>query len=262
MNHSTSLENVSNDAYKPHKPYQRVNVLGVMFDNVSMASMRHAILSYSQTNTSHNLFVVTANPEIVHYASETPAYRQLIERADYIIPDGTGIVKAAKWLGTPLQERVPGIEVMEMCLEIAQQESKRVFLLGATDEVVGKAVRKIQQQYPNTVVAGHHGFSAIDDMSVVEEIRDFQPDFIFVGMGYPKQEQWIEHNRHHFKHTFMMGVGGSIDVFSGQVKRAPRIWRQLNLEWLYRSLKDLKRIKRLQRIPKFVWAVLKQKKKR
>ncbi|MGV3042953.1 N-acetylglucosaminyldiphosphoundecaprenol N-acetyl-beta-D-mannosaminyltransferase TarA [Staphylococcus rostri] len=259
MNTSTPSEHTR---YQPYQPERQVNVLGILFDDVTLSNMHQAILTYSRTKTPHNLFIVTANPEIVHYASETPAYQRLIEQADYIIPDGTGIVKAARLLGTPLQERVPGIEVMETCLKIAHQEGKRVFLLGATDKVVAKAVHKIQQQYPNSVVAGHHGFASLDDMNVVDEIRAFNPDFIFVGMGYPKQEQWIQHHRQYFEHTCMMGVGGAIDVFSGEVKRAPLIWRKLNLEWLYRSLKDLKRIKRLQRIPKFLWAVVKQKIKR
>ncbi|MCS4486491.1 N-acetylglucosaminyldiphosphoundecaprenol N-acetyl-beta-D-mannosaminyltransferase TarA [Staphylococcus americanisciuri] len=245
--------------YRAYKPNGQVNVLGVWFDDVTLRDMHQAILTYSRTKTSQNLFIVTANPEIVYYAFKTPTYRSLIKQADYIIPDGTGIVKAARLLGTPLQERVPGIEVMERCLQIADQEEKRVFLLGATDKVVDKAVRNIQHQYPNSVVAGHHGFAKVDDMDVVSEIRTFNPDFIFVGMGYPKQELWIQRNMHHFEHTCMMGVGGSIDVFSGEVKRAPRIWRKMNLEWLYRSLKDVKRISRLQSIPKFVWAVIKQK---
>lgn len=249
----------NNHAYSLIKQHGQVNVLGFMFDNVTMTNMYEVIKAYSKAETKHNLFVVTANPEIIHYASETPSYRNVIQQADYIIPDGTGIVKAAKILGTPLKERVPGIEVMETCLQIADKEEKRIFLLGATDEVITKAVRNIQTQYPNSVVAGHHGFFKIDDITVVNEIRDFQPDFIFVGMGYPRQEQWIAQHRDAFEHTFMMGVGGSIDVFSGTVKRAPLIWRKLNLEWLYRSFKDIKRIHRLKRIPKFIMAVFKQK---
>ncbi|UXR78656.1 MULTISPECIES: N-acetylglucosaminyldiphosphoundecaprenol N-acetyl-beta-D-mannosaminyltransferase TarA [unclassified Staphylococcus] len=262
MHLSTPSTNQSTSTYQPYKPGAQVNILGVPFDPVTMSDMRQVILTYSRTRTTHNLFIVTANPEIVHYAAETPSYKKLIRNADYIIPDGTGVVKAAKWLGTPLPERVPGIEVMEKCLEIAQQEGLRVFLLGATDEVVKGAVLNIQNKYPNSEVKGHHGFAPLDDTSVVDEIRAFQPDFVFVGMGYPKQEQWIQQHRNHFEHTLMMGVGGSIDVFSGTVKRAPRIWRQLNLEWLYRILKDVKRIKRSHRIPKFVWAVLKQKMKK
>lgn len=246
-------------SYPLEKVKAQVQVLDIQFDNVTLLDMRENILRYMHTPTPHNLFVVTANPEIVHYAFEEPMYQNIITKADYIIPDGTGIVKAAKILGHPLQERVPGIEVMEQCLDIADIEHRKVFLLGATSPVVEKAARRIKRQYPNLEIQTHHGFIDIADAEVVDTIRDFNPDFIFVGMGYPKQEQWIQHNRHHFDHTMMMGVGGSIDVFSGEVKRAPYIWRALNLEWVYRGITDIKRIHRFKRIPKFLFAVLKQK---
>ncbi|QLK86935.1 WecB/TagA/CpsF family glycosyltransferase [Staphylococcus sp. 17KM0847] len=224
-----------------------------------MKSMYQHIMGYCTKNTGRNLFIVTANPEIVQYASETPQYAEVIQQADYVVPDGIGIVHAARLLKTPLQARVPGIELMELCFGIAEKERKKVFLLGAKEEVLNKAIHRIQSRYPNIIIKGHHGYINQDDVSIAEEICAFNPDFLFVGMGYPKQEEWIQMYRKCFTHTVMMGVGGSIDVWSGEVKRAPLIWQKLNLEWLYRSIKDIKRIKRLQRLPKFVWAVLKQK---
>lgn len=263
INHERSFpsHDVANESesYTLDKSHAQVQVLDVLFDNVTLLDMREHIMRYMHTDTPYNLFVVTANPEIVHYASEDPLYQNIINKADYIIPDGTGIVKAARILGHPLQERVPGIEVMEQCLDIADIEKRKVFLLGATSPVVEKAARRIKKQYPQLEIQTHHGFIDITDPKVVEMIREFNPDFIFVGMGYPKQEQWIQHNRHHFDHTMLMGVGGSIDVFSGEVKRAPYVWRALNLEWVYRGITDIKRIHRFKRIPKFVFAVLKQK---
>ncbi len=247
------------EAYRLKDKNAQVKVMNVMFDNVTLLDMHQNILKYMHSETKHNLFIVTANPEIVHYASENPKYHKMIEQADYIVPDGTGIVKAARILGQPLQERVPGIEVMETCLNIADLEHKKVFLLGATSPVVEKAARRIQRQFPNIEIQTHHGFIDITDQEVIEQVRWFNPDFVFVGMGYPKQEQWIQHNRHHFDHTLMMGIGGAIDVFSGDVKRAPYVWRALNLEWAYRCLTDMKRIRRLERIPKFVVGVYKQK---
>ncbi|ARJ51187.1 N-acetylglucosaminyldiphosphoundecaprenol N-acetyl-beta-D-mannosaminyltransferase TarA [Staphylococcus lutrae] len=247
------------EGYALKEATAQVQVMDVMFDNVTLLDMHQNILTYIQTETQHNLFIVTANPEIVHYASEDPLYLQTLKHADYIVPDGTGIVKASRILGQPLKERVPGIELMETCLNIADISNKKVFLLGATSPVVEKAARRIQRQYPNIALQTHHGFIDVTDQSVIEQIRQFNPDFIFVGMGYPKQEQWIQNNRHHFDHTLMMGVGGSIDVYSGDVKRAPYVWRAMNLEWVYRALTDLKRIHRLKRIPKFMFAVYKQK---
>lgn len=254
-----SRDTTVEETYTFKEKKAQVQVMDVMFDNVTLMDMHQNILKYIHTETKHNLFIVTANPEIVHYASENPLYAQMLKQADFIVPDGTGIVKAARILGQPLQERVPGIEVMETCLNIADLERKKVFLLGATSPVVEKAARRIQRQYPHIDIQTHHGFIDITDQNVIEQVRDFNPDFIFVGMGYPKQEQWIQHNRHHFDHTLMMGVGGSIDVYSGEVKRAPYVWRAMNLEWAYRALTDMKRIHRLKRIPKFVVGVYKQK---
>ncbi|REI09939.1 N-acetylglucosaminyldiphosphoundecaprenol N-acetyl-beta-D-mannosaminyltransferase TarA [Staphylococcus felis] len=254
----TTKDTDNEQGYIVLREKEQVNVLNVMFDNVKLNDMYRNIIQYLNTDTKHNLFVVTANPEIVHYAFENPQYQKIINSADYVIPDGTGIIKAARMLDTPLQERLPGIELMDACLDIANIKHKKVFLLGATSPIVEKAARKIKQKYPNLEIQTHHGFIEMNDATVTEQIRRFNPDFIFVGMGYPKQEQWIQHHRHHFDHTMMMGVGGSIDVFSSEVKRAPYFWRTLNLEWAYRCIKDMKRIHRIKRIPKFLWEVYKQ----
>lgn len=117
------------EAYRLKDKNAQVKVMNVMFDNVNLLDMHQNILKYMHSETKHNLFIVTANPEIVHYASENPKYHKMIEQADYIVPDGTGIVKAARILGQPLQERVPGIEVMETCLNIADLEHKKCFYL-------------------------------------------------------------------------------------------------------------------------------------
>ncbi|MBI5975138.1 N-acetylglucosaminyldiphosphoundecaprenol N-acetyl-beta-D-mannosaminyltransferase TarA [Staphylococcus canis] len=263
LNHEHVLVNqdaVQNDfEYKVLRDKAQVNVLDILFDDVTMKDMYYNIEKYLYTETKHNLFIATANPEIVHYAFENPQYHKIIQKADYIIPDGAGIIKASRILGKPLRKRLPGIELMETCLELANMKEKKVFLLGATSPIVEKAARKIKKKYPRLDIKTHHGFIDISDTNITEQIRAFNPDFIFVGMGYPKQEQWIQHHRHHFDHTLMMGVGGSIDVFSGEVKRAPYVYRALNLEWAYRCIKDVKRIHRIKRIPLFLWEVYKQK---
>ncbi|SCS24693.1 N-acetylglucosaminyldiphosphoundecaprenol N-acetyl-beta-D-mannosaminyltransferase TarA [Staphylococcus caeli] len=237
----------------------KVDVLSIYFDNVTLIEMREHIKQFFLKDSIENLFIVTANPEIVDYATENEDYRNLINDADYVIPDGTGIVKAARILNTPLKERVPGIELTEACLKIANANHQKVFLLGANNEVVTKAVEKLSVQYPNIHFDFHHGFFDLTDEMVLKQVTDFNPDYVFVGMGYPRQEKWIEKHAHRFQQTVMMGVGGSIEVFSGTKKRAPLLFRRLNLEWVYRLLIDWKRIGRMKAIPKFLLKVFKMK---
>lgn len=235
----------------------KVDVLSVQFDNVTMEEMREAVLRFKEADTTDNMFIVTANPEIVDYALEDQSYHDLISEADYIIPDGTGIIQAGRILGTPLKERVPGIEFMATCLDIAERYHQRVFLLGASEDVVAKAKQELQQRYPHITFDAHHGYIDLKDEQVARKVSKFNPDYVFVGMGYPKQEQWIKRNRHRLQHTLLMGVGGSIEIYSGTKKRAPLLFRKTNLEWFYRLITDWKRMARMRRLPHFVKKVFK-----
>lgn len=241
-----------------NKHNQKVNVLSVYFDNVTLVDMRLNVKKYFEQQQYQSLFIVTANPEIVDYASNHKGYRDLINSADYVIADGTGVVKAARLLKTPLSERVPGIELMEECLKVAHTNKQRVFLLGSKEEVVSQAHNNLATKYPNVTFAHHHGYIDLDDNNVLETIKDFNPDYVFVAMGYPKQEQWIKTYEEQFKQTVLMGVGGSLEVFGGVKKRAPKLIRKLNLEWVYRVVIDWKRLGRTKSIPIFLFKVWKQ----
>ena len=242
-----------------HKNYVQTHVLGTRFDHVTMDDMRAHITAFATQRADDNMFVVTANPEIVDYAFEDAQYQTVINQADVVVPDGIGVVKAAGWLGTPMPERVPGIELMDVCLEIAQANKQKVFLLGATEEVVQLAQQKLQQKFPDVTFGHHHGYIDVEDETIANEIQAFNPDYLFVGMGFPKQELWINRYKAQFKGTYFMGVGGAIAANSGTVKRAPQCFIRLNLEWLYRILTDLKRLPRMKRLPSFVIKVLKQR---
>lgn len=246
------------NTYDVIKP-QTINVLGLPFANLTANEVLDRVKYFIDQDTLDNLFIVTANPEIAHYAYNNNHYQRRIKHADYIVPDGIGIVKAAKHLKTPLKERVPGIELMEEMLNIANASSKRVFLLGSSKEDIKKTRKILEEQYPNITFNHKHGYKHVLDYKVTNKVKKFDPDFIFVAMGFPKQEDWIYYNRNHFKHAVMMGVGGSFDVISGNVKRAPEIFRKLNLEWLYRVITDFKRFKRAMKIPLFMKEVQVQK---
>lgn len=198
-------------------------------------------------------FIVTANPEIVMETRSNERYKQAVLKADYVVPDGIGILLAAKWQKTPLTERIAGYDLMIDLLNLAEEEKARCFFLGGRAEVNEATVAKIKNDFPNIVIAGsHHGYFDIDDESIWKEVQASKADFVFVALGFPKQEEWIVNHLEKFSKGIFIGVGGSFDVISGHVKRAPSIWIKLHLEWLYRLVKQPSRWKRILPIFKFI----------
>ncbi|TCT19882.1 N-acetylglucosaminyldiphosphoundecaprenol N-acetyl-beta-D-mannosaminyltransferase [Melghiribacillus thermohalophilus] len=237
----------------------RINILDIPFIHSTKKQFFHDIIIPSVEN-QRKLFIVTANPEIVMYANENPAYKKNILQADCIVADGVGIILASKLIRKPLPERIPGFELMELMLGYANQNKKSIFLFGAKDYVVKKAAQNIRKKYPDILIAGyHHGYVDLNDNTVLELIKHSNPDFVFVALGYPRQENWISRNMKKLNKGIYIGVGGSFDVWGGKVNRAPRLWRNLNLEWLYRIITNPKRYKRAAKLPKFVLHVLREK---
>ena len=203
-------------------------------------------------------YVVTANAEIVMYAKENVSYFNIITKADYIVPDGIGVVKGAKILKKEIKERVPGIELMGDLLKIANKFNQKVYFYGAKNEVIEKMIKRIESDYPNINIVGYsNGYINDADNKITDEIINLQPDYVFVAKGAPLQDEWINKVIQKTNKGLFMGVGGSFDVLAGEVKRAPEIWQKLNLEWLYRIAGDPKRWKRSMALPKFVIEVLK-----
>lgn len=235
---------------------QKVNVLGVSFDNITkeklLVQLNQRILLKQKT------FVVTANPEIVMYANRNQNYMSILKKADYITADGIGIVKGARILGTPIVERVAGFDLMLQLIKNANENSYSIFLLGAKEEVIVKAAEKIKREYPNIKLKGYHnGYFPLEDKKIMNKVLQSEPDIIFVGLGFPKQEQWIQSYLSQSNKGIAIGIGGSFDAFTGTVKRAPDFIIKLNLEWLYRLVKQPTRFKRMLMIPKFLFAIYK-----
>ncbi|WP_236687098.1 WecB/TagA/CpsF family glycosyltransferase [Ornithinibacillus californiensis] len=201
-------------------------------------------------------FVVTANPEIVMLTREDSNFKEIVQSADVVVPDGAGIVLASKLMKLPIRERIPGFELMVDFLKMADAQRLSCYFLGAKEKVNQKFIREIQATYPNIKIAGYqHGYFQ-DDSLIVKQIKDSKPDFVFVAMGAPRQEEWIAKHYHNFSKGLFIGVGGSFDVIAGEVKRAPRGWIRLNLEWLYRLLKQPFRLKRFKKSIKFIFLVI------
>jgi N-acetylglucosaminyldiphosphoundecaprenol N-acetyl-beta-D-mannosaminyltransferase len=178
-----------------------------------------------------------------------------------IIPDGIGTVVASKIIKNPVKEKIAGIEVMEEIIKKCEKESKSIYLVGAKQDVLQSCVEKLKCKYPNlNIVGNHNGYFDLNNCDyILKDIQDKKPYAIFVAMGSPRQEIFIINNMEKLPCKIFMGVGGSFDIFSGKVKRAPKWMISLGIEWLYRVSKEQWRIKRLYSIPKFLLQVMKWK---
>lgn len=196
--------------------------------------------------------VITANPEIVMGANQDPQLKKITDEADLITPDGIGIVMASRWKGEPVAERVAGYDLLLKLLEKGNQKAWSFFFLGSSEEVNQLATDRIREKYPNLKIAGrHHGFFKDREEELLKEINQAQPQFLIVALGAPRQEQWVYLHKKQLKVKVAIGVGGSLDVIAGKVKRAPVFWQKLNLEWLYRLLSQPSRWKRQLALPHF-----------
>lgn len=231
-------------------------ILGYKIFNKSMEDLLIEIESREKVN------IVSGNPEILFNGLQNERLNKNFKE-DYslIVPDGVGTVIASKIVKSPVKEKLAGIEVMKNIIEIATKEGKGIYLLGAKEEVLNKCIDNLKKTYPAIKILGsHNGYFDLDNCTeIVNDIKDKAPWAIFVAMGCPRQEQFIEEHILELPCKIYMGVGGSFDVFAGNVKRAPKWMLKLGLEWLYRVAKEPWRIKRLSAIPQFLWRVIRGK---
>ena len=232
----------------------RIAVKGVGFDRVDMAGAVERSRELLTLPGGH--YVVTPNPEIVWLARKRPDLAAALNGADLVIPDGIGIIYAARILGTPLKERVPGIELTEALLHAASQEGLPVYLLGAKSGVAERAAEKLKERCPGLNVVGCGDGYFKEDGPVLARIRASGARLVLVCLGFPRQELWMAGHRDEVGQALMLGVGGSMDVFAGDVQRAPEAWCRAGLEWLYRLLKQPSRIGRMLKLPLFLLSVV------
>ncbi len=242
---------------------EKINIRGVYFDNVTPEEASERVnCALAENKTEGKVFsVYTPNPEIVQLCIEQNEYYDVINSASMVVPDGIGVIKAAKILKTPLKARVPGIEVGERALCHAAERGYRVFFLGGKPSVAEEAAKKKREQYPKLNICGcSDGYfkkEGAENDAVIEKINAAAPDLLFVCLGVPAQEKWIKDNGERLTSVKVcLALGGSLDVYSGNVKRAPKLFIKLNLEWFYRLLKEPKRIGRMMKLPKFLIGTL------
>lgn len=228
----------------------RINVLGVSFDNITMDQAVAEGVRLTQTPGAH--YAVTPNPEIIEVCREDREARDAVNGADLVLADGIGVIYGAKILGTPLKGRVTGIGFAQGLMARLAENGKSLYLLGAKPGVAEKAAANLQAQYPGLRIAGTHDGYFQDDAPVVEAIRNSGADVVFVCLGAPKQEKWMQKHGEATGARLLVGLGGCLDVFSGEVQRAPEVFQKLGLEWLHRLAKHPSRIGRMMKLPLFL----------
>ena len=200
---------------------------------------------------ARSVIAVTPNAEIVLEAQRNRALRAVIRSAELVLADGTGVLQASRLQGKPLHHRVPGIDFCSALLARMAELGQRVFLLGGVEGVAEEAGERLSARYPGLVIAGTHNgyFDAEESYELIEQINAAAPDLLIVCLGSPKQEIWMKRCQERLLVGMMIGLGGTLDVYAGRVKRAPERWRSLGLEWLYRLLHEPKRLRRVLRLP-------------
>jgi N-acetylglucosaminyldiphosphoundecaprenol N-acetyl-beta-D-mannosaminyltransferase len=231
--------------------------LGVGFDPVTPEQALARVVDLSERGEGG--YVVTPNPEIVYACREDDKLRALVDGAALVVADGIGVIHAARILKTPLPARVPGIELGEQFLSYLAGKNKRLYLLGAKPGVAEKAAAELQRRYPGLVIAGTRDGYYKDEAEAAEALRAAAPDAAFVCMGFPRQERFMAAHAAEVPGCVLFGLGGSLDVFAGEVRRAPRIFIRLGMEWFYRLLREPRRIGRMMKLPAFLWLALRER---
>lgn len=224
-----------------------------------MAASLEAIEGFIRSRTPH--VVVTCDASCVVLAQKDRGLRDIVNSADLVTPDSIGILWAARLNGVPLPERVSGCDMLVLLCERASTLGHRVYLLGAAPGVADAAAENLKQRYPGLRIVGtQHGyFGPGETDGVVEAVRDAKPDLLFVAFGIPMQEKWIRRHMEALDVPVCMGIGGSLDVLSGKVKRAPTWMQRHGLEWVYRLASNPKKIGKVMTLPRFVLLVLRAK---
>lgn len=236
-----------------------VNILGVPVDNLDMREALDLIEKFIlELDDIRCRVVYTPNPEMIMKAQEDKELMEILNDSDLNVPDGIGVVIASRLLKKPLKTRVAGYDLMMEVIRLCHEKGYSICFLGGQPGVAEEARSRVQKQFNGIKITGaYHGYYSPDYEEVLlQEINIKAPDVLFVGMGVPKQEKWIHKYKSELYSGVCIAVGGSFDVLAGRVKRAPKIFQRLGLEWLYRLITQPWRYKRMLALPRFMLQVL------
>ena len=237
----------------------KTNVLGVLYDNVTMQEALEQGRSLLEGSAA--AYCVTPNAEMAYEALHDEDFREVLNAASLVLPDGAGVVLGAKILKTPLKQKVAGIEFAQNLLPILEETGKRLFLLGSKPGIAELAAEKMLKKHPKLCVCGTMDGYFKDETDAVRRVNEANADVLYVCLGAPKQEYFMHSHARELHVKLMIGLGGTLDGIAGTVKRAPKWMIRLQLEWLYRLIKEPRRIGRMMRLPKFIFAAIKMRMK-
>jgi N-acetylglucosaminyldiphosphoundecaprenol N-acetyl-beta-D-mannosaminyltransferase len=243
------------------RPYPTVSLYGVPFSKMDMQETVAYLTEAIASRRPHR--VVTGNPIMLMVGLENPLFHRALATAELVVPDGAGVVWAARHVKQPVKERVAGFDLMHELLREGEKRSWSVYLLGASPENIATAYANLQKKYPGMRFIGHRDgyFTDKEDGAVVAAVRAANPDLLFVARATMNQEPWIEKYQNVLGVPVIMGVGGSFDIVSGKLKRAPAFFRRVGLEWFYRLFQEPSRYKRMLVLPRFAFKVIKDREK-
>ena len=240
--------------------FPKVEILGVP---VASLTMREAVEQVEHwMDERRGALIATANAEMIMNATRDEELLEILRAADLVVPDGAGTVWAAHHLGYAMPERVAGYDLTQELLKRAPEKHRRVFFFGSAPGVAEKARQKAEALYPGIQVVGVRNgyFNEAEEPEIIREIREAEPDLLLAALGVPKQEKWLKKHKKELGVPVSIGVGGTLDVMAGTVKRAPLWMQKAKLEWLFRGILQPKRAGRLLALPKFVFRVHASKK--
>lgn len=231
--------------------------------NIDVCVINYEILRNSIINDIENnkkSIIIAINPEKIMKVRKEEKLKKIINSSTYKIPDGIGIIYASKLKKGKIKQRITGIDCMEMLCQLSNYKGYKVFLYGAKKEILEKTICNLRKKYLNLQIVGYIDGYEKDNNKIIKEINRVKPNILFVALGSPKQEIWINENKEKLGVNIFQGVGGSFDVISGNIKRAPHWMQKVGLEWLYRLIKEPKRIGRQFQLLKFLILILFERK--
>lgn len=242
----------------------RLSIMGVRIDNLSMSEVLK--IAEEKIDKNEQYIIYTPNTEFIMMCQKDEEFFNLMNKSDINIPDGIGLIYAGKIKKHSLKEKVGGYDLSVNLLKMANDKGLKLYAVGGKPGVAEAAMKNIREKYPGIKIVGtQHGYfkgthlgknGHEEELAVIEDINKHQPHILFVGFGAKKQEQWIEYNKNLINANIIIGNGGTLDGLAGIVKRAPDIFIKLGLEWLYRLMKEPKRIKRQIVLPVFMLKII------
>jgi N-acetylglucosaminyldiphosphoundecaprenol N-acetyl-beta-D-mannosaminyltransferase len=235
---------------------QSLDILGCRLDIIDAPAATDSIMRFAREGTGAQ--IVTLGTEMVVYAQRDERFRDVVNRCALSLCDTIGLLAVARQRGAHLEDRVTGVDLLEaLCLR-ASLDDVPVFFFGGAEGVAADAAAILEVRYPGLRVAGTRSgfFSSDDTPAIVRQIAESGAQLLFAGLGSPRQEMWLSSHLRETGCAVGIGVGGSFDVVSGRVRRAPEVWRRLGLEWLYRLVREPRRLRRQLALPYFVWLIV------